>query len=624
MFWFTRSWITPAWKKNNEKKALRFVEKCTVQEQLKTIATEAPLKQVRVAAVRKLRFEEDIAEVILHNTNAENIELAKETIARLSSPEVLKNIVLSSNMDEVCLAAIYQIIVDGEGERCLLEIAKARIDNNIGRTALGRLKKSAMWVKTAMTSKDVEFRMQVVRVPVADTVLCEIAMRDDNEVIRLAALVKISDPDLLLKICLQNNNENVRLAAFPRITDPDRLFEAAKQSDVKSIALSALDSVRENDRLRELVSSACLIDVRTQALNRLNADQYEKEKLAFMIIPRFGRSKAMAVKELLPQYVPYLAGYEEVLLEVALNAGNLDSALEALRLLSKRANIKEAVNRINKMPGGDKRLELVESKVADIETRLRADKAIKSALRSIKVEANELLAESVIRFNDFRLLDTVTDKWALEDIVERVRKLPDAYERSRNIIRHSKNEAVKEAFNKIIAELEESKIESVRKTVISSDYLLSKRYDAAVELLHKFHADGSNDPELKDAYRELLNEKSINTERLLMELAKCGSDIEGVYNRLMARAESLWDLEILANYPTKQVVTVLIRILNAEGDPLKSLRAAKTLKKIYSSADAQTKTDIEQIPQKVYHAHYDVGGASCHTDSPEVPFFLDD
>lgn len=64
--------------------------------------------------------------------------------------------------------------------------------------------------------------------------------------------------------------------------------------------------------------------------------------------------------------------------------------------------------------------------------------------------------------------------------------------------------------------------------------------------------------------------------------------------------------------------------MSAQGDALRSLRAAKALKTMYVNADGQIKTDIKQIPQKVYHAHYDVGGTNCHTDSPEVPFFLDD
>ena len=475
-----------------------------------------------------------------------------------------------------------------------------------------------------MTSKDVDFRMEAVRVPVADTVLCEIAMTDENEVIRTAALVKIHDQKLLVQIVLENDNENVRLAAYSRITEQECFFVVAKDSENKSTAIPALDNVQDNDWLKELTASACLIDVRSDALGKLSAGAPEKEKLAFKIIPNYEKSPTQALKSFEPQNVSFIEGYEDVLQSVAMNADSLDAAIEALCLLSKPENIRKSVVRINRISGADKCLPLVKSKLADEEAREIADKAIESALRRIRVEANELLAESIIRYNDFRLLDTVTDPWALRTIVERISSKPDAYDLCRSILRQSKNEAVLSAFNGILPELEEKKISKVRNTVLSDDYRLQERYDAAIELLHKFNISGEDDPELKEAYRELLNSKAIRTDRLMLELAKHGSDIEGVYDRLIAKADTLWELDALANYPTEQSISILSSIVRTPGDPLRSVRAVNALKDMYAKADATAKADIELIPQKIYQEHYDFGGTNCHTDSPEVAFFLDD
>lgn len=128
--------FTPAWKSENEKKALKAVEKCKDDDKLVAIALEAPLESVCFAAVEKLNFDHNLEKVVRESRNREmrvaalkkmtdskrvwdiidnskiwkeDRELYKIGLTRISDPKWIKEIICRKHDYELCLLAMKQV-----------------------------------------------------------------------------------------------------------------------------------------------------------------------------------------------------------------------------------------------------------------------------------------------------------------------------------------------------------------------------------------------------------------------------------------------------------------------------------------------------------------------------------
>lgn len=250
-------------------------------------------------------------------------------------------------------------------------------------------------------------------------------------------------------------------------------------------------------------------------------------------------------------------------------------------------------------------------------------------IRKNKEKKNKRLAHSVLFRNDFSALDEITDSQILQDTIEQIQKRENALETLEKIVWQTKNETVKTIAEHALKSVKETRdrerINELHKTVLSESNHMETRYKAAVELVNKYYVTEAEDPALTDAIRKLLNSRKLDTTALLVALGRKGSNIDVVYPRLidLVDDDSFQEFEILMNYPTPSTVTTLYEILASNPNQCYARKAGKILKKMYVSADEETKASIRKIPRKVYHSHYDQSGINCHLDEPEVSFFLD-
>ena len=81
--------FTPAWKSDNEEKALAFIEKCDNQEKLKIIALEKIKETRRIAAIKKLTDQVTLAEIVQKEGF---LETGKAALEKMTDQTVLKEI----------------------------------------------------------------------------------------------------------------------------------------------------------------------------------------------------------------------------------------------------------------------------------------------------------------------------------------------------------------------------------------------------------------------------------------------------------------------------------------------------------------------------------------------------
>jgi hypothetical protein len=111
--------FTPAWKGNNELKALKSVGKIKNEKKLCEIALTAPLKSTRLAAVEKIR-DEQILGRIASSISYGGAGLADVKDLLLDSPVVISDI--KSDQVSVCLAAVKKLLPDSP---VLISVAKS-------------------------------------------------------------------------------------------------------------------------------------------------------------------------------------------------------------------------------------------------------------------------------------------------------------------------------------------------------------------------------------------------------------------------------------------------------------------------------------------------------------------
>lgn len=112
--------------------------------------------------------------------------------------------------------------------------------------------------------------------PQTQSILCQLALEDKDELVRLAATEKLNVLSLLVKISKQDSSENIQQQALHRISQI--LLCKDDQSDLKD-KLTALTSLQDSNLLTHLVLNSGQEEIRLQAIAQLS-DNYSLAVIA--------------------------------------------------------------------------------------------------------------------------------------------------------------------------------------------------------------------------------------------------------------------------------------------------------------------------------------------------------
>jgi hypothetical protein len=127
--------FTPAWKSNNEKRALRSIEKMTDPEKLKRVVKEAENRYVRKAAVEKLTDQNVLADVAKNDSDS---DVRKAAVEKLTDQNVLADVAKNSNDRKIRRISIKKL--DNEHLADLLDFCISKLgDTYINREDMNEL-----------------------------------------------------------------------------------------------------------------------------------------------------------------------------------------------------------------------------------------------------------------------------------------------------------------------------------------------------------------------------------------------------------------------------------------------------------------------------------------------------
>ncbi len=232
---FTPVWMTEKWSK--KEKAIAAVQKIRDQEKLFTVATAAPLEEVRIAAIRRLTDQDRLFRIAsVHRPVCDDDVAAAEMI---SDPEKLFMLALTAADEKARLTAIKKITdpdvlyrlaemkdLSGSEERAAV-MRGVRSQERLLKIALdsrrpGNAKTAASYVK----NPDCAFRLAMADTPNArygvssisdPEKMKQVVLNAPSKDARKAAVSKLEDPDLLIRALQEDTDPEVREKAASRI-----------------------------------------------------------------------------------------------------------------------------------------------------------------------------------------------------------------------------------------------------------------------------------------------------------------------------------------------------------------------------------------------------------------------
>ncbi|MBN2719038.1 MAG: hypothetical protein JXX14_24535 [Deltaproteobacteria bacterium] len=158
------------------------------------------------------------------------------------------------------LAAVNELTT----QKHLISVALNDDDGEIRETALNRIDMSTLWEpqllrRIAVSDRPWDTRLVAVDRIEDDNVLCDIACREPNPIVRWAALRRMENETLYEKVARSDAPDDIRIAALAHVEDEDALkqiFEAAQSEWIKEAAVRQihdaewLDSVARGDSIR--------------------------------------------------------------------------------------------------------------------------------------------------------------------------------------------------------------------------------------------------------------------------------------------------------------------------------------------------------------------------------------
>ncbi len=252
--------FTPVWKTTDRQKmneALEAVAKMKNQSKLTQVAVQAPLYQVRKAAMKKLTDQKVLADIAIHDS-----ELEKNAVEILTDNDAIQYVMENAESKDVRRQAALKLA----DRACRRE---ARID------AVDLELLSEFEIKTFIDKAETEYTVKYLLhgikdeeylkndfIPkaIAGTLYCykETPKFYTSKLVQ-SAIIRVHDQEYLLKYCLESGpnayfHQADRLIAVLNIGDDDKLFTLAKHAEYE-VAKAAVSQMHNKEDLNWLITN---------------------------------------------------------------------------------------------------------------------------------------------------------------------------------------------------------------------------------------------------------------------------------------------------------------------------------------------------------------------------------
>ena len=147
----------PAWDSENEKRAVRAVEKMTDRVQLLRVVKEARCRQARIAAINKIighdQELQDLLAKIAKNANRKHVRI--NPIVKRNDQDLLANIAINAKDKEFCMKAVEKLT----DQKALAKVAKSSKYSEVRLAAVYKITDPSVLVDIAKCDRESEVRV---------------------------------------------------------------------------------------------------------------------------------------------------------------------------------------------------------------------------------------------------------------------------------------------------------------------------------------------------------------------------------------------------------------------------------------------------------------------------------
>ena len=358
---------------------LRAVEKVADQQVLAKVARADVDERIRNLAVRKLNDQTVLCEIA---QNEENYEVRLSAVEKVADQQVLAKIACSDVDERIRGLAVRKL----DDQTVLCEIAQNEANNEVRLTAVEKVADQQVLAKVARADVDARIRGLAVRKLNDQTVLCEIAQNEANNEVRLAAVEKVVDQQVLAKVARADVDARIRGLAVRKLDNHEQaiLCGIAQNEANNEVRLTAVDKVMNQQVLAKIARvdqdvgirgiAARKLDARDQALlceivqnetnNEIRATLIAKITDQVFLVKLLETEMNGHIRELIINNVsdshPIKQNYY---VSVAKGSGPMSDRIEAVKKLTSELKLMDLANSIHDAP------EVVEAVVKKIENQ---------------------------------------------------------------------------------------------------------------------------------------------------------------------------------------------------------------------------------------------------------------
>ena len=275
----------PAWKSNDETKAIKAVAEISDQQKLAKIAKEAPYWKTRIAALKKidpLQHQSLLFDLIKNDAIYQVRDIARSLsekaqqmaqrnlistrvalIEKSTDQMFLANVAKSDEDSSICIAAAKKLT----DQTLLFDVAKsAKYYRDVRNIAVGKLDSQqlqALLADIAKNYKDFYLCSAAIEKLTDQTTLADIAKNHKDTSVRSVAIKKLTDQITLAEIAKTDEEVVCQIKAAIKITNPITLAVVLQKIDFYNFHTESMKNLVEritNDILLREIAINCKSD----------------------------------------------------------------------------------------------------------------------------------------------------------------------------------------------------------------------------------------------------------------------------------------------------------------------------------------------------------------------------
>lgn len=295
------------------------IEKLTDQNLLVDMIRSSHDLTIQLKGIKMLKDPDILASIALNNTN---LDYSKTALEKITDQKSLAEIAKYAKNIDIRMIATKRL----SDQNTLIEIAKNSKEDNIRKVALQKITDQNVMANIAKNDKSYSIRKLVYQnseFKETQKALADIAKNDPKRDVRLSALGKISDQDVLFEIANEVISSDWSLDAIEKLTDQNKLAYFAtneRYQYIIKVREKSISRLTDQKVLQEIVMSDKDKSIKRYAFNNLT-DQGILSELAKMDKGIFEKSDIIKIKE------------PDILYDIVLYGKNLDIRQGALQAI---------------------------------------------------------------------------------------------------------------------------------------------------------------------------------------------------------------------------------------------------------------------------------------------------